>query len=73
MKQLIYLWDTTMFAQEFSLSTATFAKRKPALPVLSRQTLSANAELLRSTCEHTGFFYLVSRQQRFVWGSWSLE
>jgi hypothetical protein len=72
MKQLIYLRDTTMFAQEFSPSTATFAKRV-GLPVLSRQTLSANAELLRSTCEHTGFFYLVSRQQRFVWVSWSLE
>lgn len=50
--------DPQDLLKEFSPSTATFAKRA-ALPVLSRQTLSANAELLRSTCEHTGFFYLV--------------
>ena len=62
MNQPVYLSDTTD-VQEVSPSAATQHRPRAALPVLSRQTLAANAELLRSTCEHTGFFYLVSRQR----------
>lgn len=41
------------------LSASAPVTKRAALPVLSRQTLSADAELLRETCERTGFFYLV--------------
>ena len=43
-----------------------------SLPVLSRKTLQDDVELLRKTCEHTGFFYLVPWSRPFLGGIGSM-
>ena len=41
-------------------------KASASLPILSRKTLQDDVELLRKTCEHTGFFYLVPWSRPFL-------
>ena len=48
--------DPQDLLQELNVTTKASTA---SLPVLSRKTLQDDVELLRKTCEHTGFFYLA--------------